>query len=52
MASNKIINDDDDDFISLYPTRFRDRNYNYIKLENRRKKLNKIFNNINNENII
>jgi len=36
------------DFASLYPTTLRDLNDDYFKLFNRRKKLNKILNKINN----
>ena len=40
------------DYASLYPTTMRDYNNVIIKLKERRKKLDKILDNINNENII
>jgi len=40
------------DFASLYPTVMRDLNDDAIKMKERRKKIDKILDNINNENII
>ena len=40
------------DFASLYPTTMKVINDDFIKLINRRRKLDKILNNINDENII
>lgn len=49
MIDNKIPNMD---FASLYPTVMRDYFDDRFKMKKRRKKLNKILENINNESII